>query len=353
MYIWLDSFPLSDGAKRRLIEECESAVQLVQNFARFKPIFSSFKEQDAALFERMQAALSGKEYYQKTVADLQSRKIVPIPVGNPYYPREWEELPDKPLVLYAQGNLDLLKGKKFAVCGSRRTPPAALKLTEKIAEELRLAFTVITGFSDGADVAALTGAIKGGGSAVCLLAGGFSFIPQTDTLLLEKVKERGLFLSPHRPEVPCRTFSYEYRNKLLAALCEGVLVTGADEKSGALISAKYAEKFGKKVFAFPYSPSAAMGVGCNKLIKSGGYLTETAADIFAAFGIKAESEKPRETLSGTEEQVMLVLREGTNLHVAELAEKTGVPIYKLAAILSSLEIKGYVVRVGGNAYAAV
>ena len=96
--------------------------------------------------------------------------------------------------------------------------------------------------------------------------------------------ENGLLLSPHPYETPVCSFSYEYRNKLLAALGDGTLVLGAADKSGALITAKYAHKFQKPIFALPYAPGAAAGAGCNQLIKQGGFLTETAKDVADKFG---------------------------------------------------------------------
>lgn len=278
--------------------------------------------------------------------------IVTISRDDDAYPTEWKTLSFAPSALYAVGNVKLLKARKLTVVGSRRTPPNALKLCEKIVEELSDSLTIVTGAADGGDSAAIEGGLKTG-NVVCLLAGGFSALPQGNLSLLERVAEKGLLLSPHPFETEVRSFSYEYRNKLLATIGEGVLVTGAGEKSGALITAKYASEYGKKIFAFPYPPNSAAGVGCNRLIKEGGYLIESAADVAAALGVVLSPSDKTLSLSADEKKLYQALQELTEGHVGEMSTASGIPIFKARAILSALEMKGLAVSVGGNRYAVV
>ena len=284
---------------------------------------------------------------------LQSQ-IVQIRQDHPLYPKAWLSLLDAPPILYAVGNCELLKKQKIAVVGSRRTPLNALKLCENITQELSQEIVIVTGAADGGDSAAIEGVLRSGtGNIICLLAGGFSALPQGVLPALEKVAKTGLLLSPHPFETGVRAFSYEYRNKLLAALCEGVLVTGAGEKSGALITAKYAAEYQKKIFAFPYPPNSAAGVGCNRLIKQGGYLTECAQDVADVLHVDLSKQEKAVSLSADEEKIYRVLQEVTEGHIAEISEKSGVPSFKARAVLSSLEIKGVAVNIGGNRYSVV
>ena len=279
-----------------------------------------------------------------------SDKIVPIPQDSPLYPQEWSSLSDAPKTLYAIGDTSLLQTRKLTVVGSRKTPAGALKLTAQITKELSSVFTVVTGTADGGDGAAIEGALSGSGRVICLLAGGFSAMPQGNFPLLERVMKRGLLLSPHEYATPVRAFSYEYRNKLLALLGEGVFVVGAGEKSGALITAKYAERKKKPVFALPYAPGTLAGAGCNALLKRGGGLTENAEDICRAFGVESTRETPVVALSEDEAKLLGALRELSEAHVSELSARSGVPLFKARALLSALEVKGLAVSVGGNRY---
>lgn len=283
---------------------------------------------------------------------MQRTDVREIAIQSALYPSEWKPLADAPQILYAVGNINLLKTRKFTVVGSRRTPAAALRLGAEICKTLSGAYTLVTGTADGGDGAAIEGALQGTGNVICLLAGGFSTLPQGNALLLKRVAEKGLLLSAHPFDTPVRAFSYEYRNKLLALLGEGTLVLGAAEKSGALITAKYAGAYNKPVFALPYAAGTAAGAGCNALIKKGAHLTETAFDIAEKTGIIITAQKTAK-LTADEEKLVNALRELGEGHAAELAAKSGVPVFKARAVLSALEVKGLAVSVGGNAYSIV
>ena len=279
-------------------------------------------------------------------------KITEIDKTSIYYPSEWKKLSGAPEKLYGVGDISLLQTQKFAVVGSRKIAPSIAKLTQNTASELSQAFTLVTGVADGGDLAVIEGALKGSGRVICVLPAGFSALPQTNLATLERVAKRGLVLSASPYEESVRNYSYEYRNKLLARLSLGGLIVSAGEKSGTLITAKYLKEQDKKVFAFPYPPNAPDGVGCNALIKAGGILTESAEDIFTAFGVEV-TKKQRLVLSETEEKIVAVLQEYGELHITELSEKSGVAPFKARAILSALEVKGAVVSVGGNRYSPV
>ena len=138
-------------------------------------------------------------------------KVVGILPSSEYYPVEWKNIPDAPSILYAYGNLALLKKRKFVVVGSRRTPANSLKLASTVAKELSSVFVIVTGSADGGDSAAIEGALSGSGEVICLLAGGFSAIPQGNYTLMMQVVKKGLLLSPHPFETEIRSYSYEYR----------------------------------------------------------------------------------------------------------------------------------------------
>lgn len=279
-------------------------------------------------------------------------KVVGILPSSEYYPVEWKNIPDAPSILYAYGNLALLKKRKFVVVGSRRTPANSLKLASTVAKELSSVFVIVTGSADGGDSAAIEGALSGSGEVICLLAGGFSAIPQGNYTLMMQVAKKGLLLSPHPFETEIRSYSYEYRNKLLGALGEGTLLISAGEKSGALITAKYAKKFGKALFAFPYPPASPVGCACNALIKKGAFLTEEALDIAEKFSLTLQ-KKASVALSREEELILSAFEDCQDGHVSELSAKSGIPVFKARSVLSALEVKGLVASIGGNCYAKV
>ncbi len=342
--LWLDSFSIESAQKYALLRSAGGAVSLVKNFSVYASALD--KEKSA----QMQETLQSDKYFLSLKDRLEQEKITPVFYGTDGYPDGWLSLSDAPLCLYAKGNLRLLRERKFAVVGSRKTTETGRKLGRKIAQEIAPHFAVVTGSADGGDESAIQGGLQGG-KVICFLAGGFSAAPKENPLLAS-VEKQGLLVTACPYDTPVRVYSYEVRNKLLAALCEGVLVLGAAKKSGALITAKYAKEQGKKVFAIPYSPSVLAGEGCNALIKDGGFLTETTDDILGKYGITA-TKKQAVFLTETEQMLVDILKEKGELHAAEISRLAGIPIFKLTAILSSLEVKGGVVKLGGNRYSAL
>ena len=283
---------------------------------------------------------------------IQRSDILVITKESEFYPEAFQSFSDAPERIYAVGNIQLLKTEKFVVVGARRTPVNALKTGGEIVKRLSEAFTVVTGSADGGDTTAIENALPTG-NIICVLAGGFGALSQSQYLLLEKVAEKGLLLALHPYETEVRAYSYEYRNKFLSALGTNVLVLGAGEKSGALITAKYAKKQGKTIFALPYPPNTEIGKGCNALIKRGAYLTETAEDIFDVLHINVSQALPKIELSETEEMILETVKTLVSGHIIEIAERTGLPTYKLQGALSALEVKGVITHLGGNRYAPV
>ncbi len=353
-YIWLDSFPLSVKEKKKLLAEAENSVNLVKNFSKFRQILIDFRKE--SVYNTMQSSLTdGGEYFRKLSSRLQDLGIIPLCACADGYPNELCALPDSPLVLYAKGNPALLRARKFAVVGSRRISPDAYRKGVELSERLSEEFAILSGFADGGDSAAIDGARKSG-KIICVLASGFSALPRNKFPLFDKIAKNGLLISPYPMQTPTFPFFYGYRNKILAALSEGGLVLSAGGKSGALITADYIKKSKKPLFALPYSLGVESGAGCNQLIKDGAFLAQSAEDIFFRLGITAKRETARKalpSLNGEEERIVGFLRERTEAHISEISENTGIPAFKLTATLSLLEIKGVVVKLGGNRYAPV
>lgn len=257
-----------------------------------------------------------------------------------------------PLVLFGAGRRELLQEELFCIVGSRITPPWAEKFGMDIAQKLSSRFAVVTGLAEGGDLAAVRGALLSG-KLVCVLPCGLDeCYPAAHAAIKEEVRRVGLLLSEYPFREKTKKYSFHARNRILAGLCRGVLVLSAGEKSGALLTANAALEYGRDVFAVPYNPGISRGVGCNELLKKGAYVCTCAQDIFDCYGILPEEEKAA-VLTADEEKLYNVLHSEGELHAAVLAERAGIPVYEAAALLASLELKGLVVKAGGNRYGCV
>ena len=347
--IWLDSFRLEYGKKAQLYKLCSEPYALVKQFAKFRAKVGEIVGEES--LAAMEKSLSSGEYMRSLLAKYTEKGITCVTFSSELYPEDLRQIPDPPLVLYARGNLELLRERKFAVVGSRRTPTAMMKQAERFSSERSEHFVIVTGMAEGGDAAAALGALESG-KLICVLAYGFDFVyPECNRNLLKSVEEKGLVLTEYLPDEKPKPYLFPARNRIIAGIAEGVLVVSGGAKSGTRITADFAYEYGKDVFAFPYSLGSAAGEGCNALIKDYAKLTDNLVDIFAAFGINL-TEAEEISLSEAERTVFEIVREG-EIHVAQISEKSGLKVYELPAILTALQMKKLIAPCGGNRYMAV
>ncbi len=336
----------------------KNAVILLSDFQSFAPDFEKYrnlliKSFKDGVYNKLKGKFYSASYRQKLLQKLDERGIKCVTYFSELYPEPLKHAVCPPLVLYCKGNTDLLKTRMFAIVGSRRTLPNVLKECSKISAELSRAFTVVTGLADGADTAAIEGAI-GSGQVISVLANGFDHVyPAMNEPLLKKIEERGLVITEYTPQIQPKPYNFPVRNRIIAGLAEGTLIVSAGKKSGALITAGYANDADRLVYAFPYGPGVSSGVGCNNLIKTDrAKLVECADDIFYDFNITFKREEKCE-MSEEELAVYDVVSQLGDAFVAQIADKIGKLPYLIIPTLTSLEMKGLIVRLGGNRFSAV
>lgn len=346
--IWLDSFHLEYRKKAQVYALCSPPYDLAIHFSKYRAKVAEVVGEEIAAMEK---SLSSPDYMRSLLQKYTEKGITCIAFSSPLYPEELRQIPEPPLVLYAKGDCGLLRGRRFAIVGSRRTPPAIMKLTERFSSELAAHFVIVTGLAEGGDAAAALGALESG-RLISVLAYGFDYVyPECNRNILAEAERRGLVLTEYLPDEKPRPYLFPARNRIIAGLCEGVLVVSGGAKSGTRITADYAYEYGKDVFAFPYAIGAAAGEGCNALIKDYAKLTDNLVDILSAFGINLTEAREVE-LSDAERAVFAVLREG-EAHVAQIAERSGLKVYELPAILTALQMKKLIAPCGGNRYMAM
>lgn len=314
---------------------------------------SLIKSLSEGVYNKVKEKFSDEAYRSRVLSSLKDKSVTCCTFYSKNYPEDLKQIPNPPLVLYCKGNLSLLNTRCFAIVGSRRTQSNILKECSRISGELTTKFTVVTGMADGADSAAIEGASESG-KIISVLAYGFDYAyPAVSERLIKEVGKKGLLLSEYPPGIPPRSYQFPVRNRIIAGLADAVLVVSAGKKSGALITAGYAEEFGKQIMAFPYGMGVTYGAGCNYLIKKGANLVENTPDVFEAFGIDYELPERQTELTQDEKTALAEIREAGEAFAPAIAEKLGKLPYQIIPVLSSLEIKGLIIRLGGNRYAAL
>lgn len=343
--LWLDSFDgLEYKHKKSVCQAFIERANIVDGLNAVKEyLISEVGENE---FNTLESS-ANKTYLEYLLAELDKKGVVAITCISSDYPSALQNLELAPLVLYAKGNLDLLKSDCFAIVGSRRSLPLSIGLAQNFAKVIGQNFTLVTGIAEGVDSAVLNSALANGKKVISVIAGGIDNIyPATNKSLIEKISEKGLVLSEYPPKVAPKPYFFPIRNRIIAGLSKGVLIVSGAKKSGTLYTAEYAGEYGKDLFAIPYSVGVASGEGCNELIKKGALLVDSPQDVLDFYGIKEQDSQI--VLSAEEKEIVKALSQG-QMHIEKLSSVLNKRTFILTPVLSGLEIKGVVVK-SGNVY---
>ena len=227
--------------------------------------------------------------------------------GEADYPGSLMDLADAPPILWAQGNVGLLRRPMVALVGARSASSLGLGMARRLGESLGAAgLVVVSGLARGVDAEAHAAALDTG--TVAVQAGGVDHIyPMENSRLAEDIMTRGCRVSEQPMGMEPQARHFPMRNRIISGLARAVVVVEAATKSGSLITAETALEQGRDVFAVPGHPFDARAAGCNRLIRDGATLVRGAADILAVLDmtgvVKAVPEEPRRDVSGAEGSV--------------------------------------------------
>ncbi len=350
--ILADTFDFLDNRKKLTIAES------IANGISLKDALLSMKGDllEEGLVDKAISCLN-KDYLQSALDLLDKYGVTAITVFSKDYPEELKNIFSPPAILYAKGNLELLKTpNRFAIVGSRKSLPQDKTVAENYAKVLtENGMCIVTGIAEGVDEHAIKGALNSG-KIISVTAGGFDKVyPKSNDELFSSVAKNGLCLSEQRPTVESIAYMYPLRNRIIAGLSVGVLVVSAGVKSGTFHTVNYALDGGKDIFAIPHAIGVQCGEGTNKLIKSGAFLTDEPNDILSYYGLEVEKEETKkvEELSAVEQPVYDKIKESGSIYIEKLAELLNKRSFELLPILSMLEIKGLIIKSADNFYTCV
>lgn len=204
---------------------------------------------------------------------------------DPDYPPLLRRISSPPLALFIDGDPALLWHAGVAVVGSRSPTTGGRDNAYKFARAFAASGTVvISGMAAGIDAAAHEAALAlEGGTTVAVLGTGPDLAyPPSHAGLRDRIAARGAVVSEHPPGTQAKPAHFPSRNRILAGLALGTLVVEANERSGALITARQAGDNGREVFAIPGSIHNPLARGCHRLIRDGAGLVESAQEVLDA-----------------------------------------------------------------------
>ncbi len=357
-----------------------SARKLLAAFGSPQAVFAADEATLAALVSKRERTALGKEpegldeQVDATLAWLaQSPQLANgrmarclLCLADPAYPPMLLQAADPPLLLFAQGRLDLLARPAVAVVGSRHPSPQGRDNAYAFAKALsQVGVTVVSGLALGVDGAAHEGALDGGlGGTIAVVGTGLDRVyPKAHQALAHRLAEQGLLLSEFALGTPPLTTNFPKRNRIVAALSRGTLVVEAAVQSGSLITARLAAEMGREVLAIPGSIHSPHARGCHALIKQGAKLVETAQDVLeelrleggplgAPLATGADEPHADATTSAHEDPILAAMGYDPVSQDA-LSARTGWGAADLGARLLELELMGQVARLPGQLFQRV
>lgn len=308
----------------------------------------------------------------RLLGGLAKKKMALVLREDAQYPPLLRQIAHPPHLLYVYGETDLTDRFPVAVVGTRRASAYGLTHTREIAAELaQTGVCVVSGLALGIDAAAHTGALDGGGRTVAVLGSALDKpYPQENEPLMRRILESGgSVVSEYAPGTPPSRYSFLQRNRIIAGMCLGTLVTEGPRRSGALNTATRTLENGREVFALPGNVDSPGAQLPNMLISEGARLVTGAADILSALVIEpkdapkaaqaavAPMEAPAEKkphipggLDETQRAICAALLAG-EADFDALCAVSRLESDELGALLIEMEMDGLVTPLAGTRYA--
>lgn len=306
-------------------------------------------------FSEFRETFDLKDYLDK----LNQNNVQVLTFEDENYPENLKKIQDSPGVLYVKGSIFGIDWQKsIGVVGTRKMTSYGQEVTEQLVAELVVnGFVIVSGLAFGVDSVAHKTAIENNGKTIAVLGSGVDLcFPRENQDLYDKIiKGYGAVVSQFPLSMQPSAGTFPARNRIISGLSTGILVTEAGEDSGALITADYAIKQGRPVFAVPGPITSKQSEGTAKLLKNGAVFIQNAGDVLNNLGLEKRIYKKEKidfdklNLSPEEKAVVEVLQQ-EELDIDSLSKKTGISISKLNMLMTELELAGIVRNLGAGEF---
>lgn len=297
---------------------------------------------------------------EEELAFIEKYKITPLFINDKNYPQRLLNCYDSPVLLYYRGNADLNCSKIISIVGTRNNTDYGKIVCEKLIDNLSQEnILVISGLAFGIDTIAHRAALKNNLSTIGVLAHGLDRIyPHQNKTLAKQMAEQGGLLTEFISNTNPDKQNFPKRNRIVAGMCDAVIVIETGKKGGSLITAELGNNYNKDVFAIPGRVNDSKSEGCNYLIKNNkAALINNAEDLLELMNWKPlEKKAPKKQrelfieLTEDEKIIVDILQQKEGVQIDELYFKSGLSSSAVAAALLTLEMQGIIASLPGKVY---
>lgn len=316
--------------------------------------------------EKTVASLKDKTIFAKAEKELelvQKHGIQVFFYTDEGYPKRLRHYPDAPVLLFYKGTADLNHDRIVAMVGTRQPSPQGVAICEELVNELKAYDPIIlSGLAYGIDITAHRKSVEQGIQTIGAMGHGFhSVYPPSHKKTAKQMLENGGMITEFLYDTKPEREHFPMRNRIIAGMCDALIVVETAEKGGSMITAQLANGYSKDVFAVPGRLKDKTSKGCNLLIKSHrAALIESAKDIGYVMGWnpldkqqKAIQQKLFSELSILEKDVVDFLQKEEEPAIDQITRSVNSTSGEMAAVLLELEFKGIVKSLPGKKYMLV
>ena len=384
-WIWLSLLNLSPRAVTAVLQLCGDAERA---YAEESDAFHGVRGITAREAEALENRdLTAAEF---SLRRCREQKLRILPLTDPAYPERLKQIAEPPAAIYIQGELpELDRAPVLAVIGTRRASAYGIRMSRELAFQIASGgATVLSLLTPGADEAAAAGMIQAGTPCIGVLGTAHEACRWP---LMRQVVGNGAVVSEYPPGKEQFRHFFRERNRLAAGLSDGVVVVEAPEKSGTRLFVTEAAEQGKDVFAVPGNADAETAAGTLNLLKEGAKLVTCGTDVLEEYVLRfpelknnlnrenSSDHKKTVPVSGepdgtynsgnvsavsaasapedlrnqlqnlsADQLALIAAISPPATHVDDIVERSGLPVAKVLAQLTVLEIKGFVKREPGR-----
>lgn len=278
------------------------------------------------------------------------QQIIQISLYSHEYPKILREIHSPPKTLNVWGKIPKTE-HYLSIVGTRKNSAYGEEILQKIIAGLSPHnFTIVSGLAVGIDSIAHKSALLNNIPTIGILGSGLDykvFFPKQNWRLAEEIAKNGAVISEYENDKKAEYWTFPQRNRIISGLSRATLIVEAGEKSGSLITARFALDQNREVMAIPGTVYSQNSKGTNKLIKQGAHLVESAEDVLEIYGIETQKiNEEKIILSAQEQKVFESITKPADIDTIIRACK--MPSYEVQALIGLMELRGIIKKVGND-----
>lgn len=353
---WILKTNVSSNIKIKLIEDFKTSEEVYKELIENGNLnYINLNEYDRFVKTYKQLKDDFDLHKYSNILDKYNIKFVKY--GDDNYPNKLKDIDNKPFSIFYKGNIDLLDAYCISIIGTRNATPYGEEVCKKISRELSVNNVgVVSGGARGIDILSHKICLESNGMPICVLGSGLlNYYPKENFKYFDEIGDKGCILSEYDVYTKPDKFNFPQRNCIISAIGDGLIVVEAREKSGTMITVKYALDYGKDIAAVPGPIFWDKSMGCNKLIRDGAHIISEIKDLYDIFKLNSNTTSinygnHEKLLSDPFKYKVFSLIKKKPSNIDEIANETGISVVDIYKILFELENLNIIEASVGNFY---